>query len=155
MQIEEEPYQLRPLSVGSNNVFTTESDNTSDSSIISDQVCFICCEKFNEHDNSLPENLNNFTFFSRDCSCEGDIHELCLCRWLMRSQTCPICRNPLQIIENRIIVDNSNNTVHQLSQHSFVANNNFPLPYRIVYFIFMTFIIILTILFLITYIEHD
>ena len=80
MQIEEEPYQLRPLSVGSNNVFTTESDNTSDSSIISDQVCFICCEKFNEHDNSLPENLNNFTFFSRDCSCEGDIHELCLCR---------------------------------------------------------------------------
>lgn len=155
MQIEEEPYQMRPLSVGSNNVFTTESDSTSDSSIISDPVCFICCDRIHEQDNSIAQSLNNFTFISRDCSCQGDIHELCLCRWLMRSQTCPICRNPLQIIENRIIVDNSNGVVHQLSRYPFVANNNFPLPYRVVYFIFMTFIIILTILFLISYIEHS
>lgn len=155
MLIEEEPYQLRPLSLGSNNVFTTESDSTSDSSIISDQVCFICCDKINEHDNSLAQSLNNFTFISRDCNCQGDIHEICLCRWLVTSQTCPICRNALQIVENRIIVDNNNGVVHQLSQYPLAARNNFPLPYRVVYFIFMTFIIILTILFLISYMDHD
>ena len=122
MEVGERPYYLRPIvsntSLGNNNVFydsTSSSDSCSSmvlasssnstSSTSSEETCFICFEKINSDDGTLPTSLENFNFIQRHCDCVGMCHELCLCKWLYEKNSCPICRSGINITNTRLVVN--------------------------------------------------
>lgn len=50
--------------------------------------CLICFDEKHVY------KMQTFTVIASDCKCNGLFHASCLCRWVYRNNSCPICRSP-------------------------------------------------------------
>jgi hypothetical protein len=54
--------------------------------------------------------MKNIMLFESSCECDCNFHCDCLFEWVSKTQTCPICRNPLTI-NNEIL------EIHKFGRH--------------------------------------
>lgn len=71
--------------------------------VIDRNECFICYQFFT-NENIVPLQLNDQTFYTKKCNCNGIIHKECLDRWFSSNNNCPVCRN--RIIKNNVMETN-------------------------------------------------
>ena len=67
--------------------------------------CLICLE-INDNSDNICIRIQN-QFYTKECLCDGWIHEYCLDIWYVKNNKCPIClstMNKNQIIEPNIII---------------------------------------------------
>ena len=67
--------------------------------------CLICLEINDKSDNICIRIQNQI--YSKECLCDGWVHEYCLDIWYVKNNKCPIClssMNKTQVIESNIIV---------------------------------------------------
>ena len=121
----------------SNHYFDDSYKYNSDNSDNSDNNdCLICLEINDNSDNICIRIENNF--YTKDCLCDGWIHEYCLHVWYVKNNKCPIClcsmiKNEIQ--ENEIQIENTNNT-------SFIINLHLLMKYLMLVYCFLIFIFI-------------
>ena len=66
--------------------------------IIGDEKCLICWETATNCNNLIKMNsLHLFSSFYKSCDCNSIIHSDCLLEWVNKQQSCPICRNEIEI----------------------------------------------------------
>jgi len=61
--------------------------------------CFICFDSIDIY-GKTPMQLCRHTGYISECSCNVAVHNTCLCTWIGMTSKCPICRQPIIIIEN-------------------------------------------------------
>ena len=129
----------------SNHYFDDSYKYNSDNSDNND--CLICLEINDNSDNICIRIENNF--YTKDCLCDGWIHEYCLHIWYVKNNKCPIClcsmiKNELtgneiqenEIQENEIQIENTNNI-------SFIIHNlHLLMKYMMLVYCFLIFIFI-------------
>ncbi len=86
-----------------------------------EEECFICLESCCDYDNTIPLKISEYTNIERSCNCNGYVHELCLVLWMVRSNSCPICREPARLIRNTNIRDPSGNLLIAYYKPPFVC----------------------------------
>jgi hypothetical protein len=66
--------------------------------IADDEKCLICWETASNCNNLIKMNsLHLFSSFYKSCNCNCIIHSDCLLEWVNKQQSCPICRNEIEI----------------------------------------------------------
>jgi len=66
--------------------------------ITDDEKCLICWETSTNCNNLIKMNsLHLFSSFYKSCNCNCIIHSHCLLEWINRQESCPICRNEIEI----------------------------------------------------------
>jgi len=89
--------------------------------------CLICLEINDSSDNICIRIENNF--YTKDCLCDGWIHEYCLNIWYVKNKQCPIClstMNKNQLIEPNIII-------HKETRIGIFSRNNFCLVIKFIF----------------------
>ena len=58
---------------------------------VHEDECFICLSV--EEDNEIcPIKLEGNSIYTRECTCKGFVHKICLAKWYAINKKCPICR---------------------------------------------------------------
>lgn len=75
--------------------------NHDDDDIYNEDTCLICWE---------PQTTDNFIYkmktaisissYHTSCTCNGKFHHDCLLKWIYLSQSCPICRIKIDIVDD-------------------------------------------------------
>ena len=83
--------------------FTTfnHDDDANDDTLYDGELCLICWE---------PHTTNNYIYkmktaisifsYHTSCTCNGKFHHDCLLKWIYMSQSCPICRIKIDIVDD-------------------------------------------------------
>lgn len=94
---------------------------------IEENLCIICWTKNND-DNSNDNNGNNDNTFVHlkdcnkylvSCNCNVLIHSLCLDKWIIRTNSCPICRNKINI--NSLFIEQQTNKSIRLISYYYIC----------------------------------
>jgi hypothetical protein len=110
---------------------------------IENNDCLICLE-INDTSDNICIRIENI-FYTKECLCDGWVHEYCLDIWYVKNNKCPIClcnmiKNELR--ENEIQDDNNNNNQGFNNYLFFYANNLYLLiKYLLLVYTFYIFII--------------
>ena len=56
--------------------------------------CFVCYEVEKGYE-LRPLKLNEQNGYTKQCVCDGFIHQQCLDKWVRKTEKCPICRNEM------------------------------------------------------------
>ena len=87
----------------SQNTQTSQNcDNTTDEN----NDCLICLE-INDNSDNICIRIQN-PIYTKECLCDGWVHEYCLDIWYVKNNKCPICHsimNKNQLIEPNIIIN--------------------------------------------------
>jgi len=112
----------------SNHYFEDSRNSQNFVNIVENNDCLICLE-INDNSDNICIRIQN-QIYSKECLCDGWVHEYCLDIWYVKNKKCPIClsiMNKNQLIEPNIII------IHEESRPIFFNRNKFCL---IVKFIF-------------------
>lgn len=110
-------------------------------------ICLICLLPDKHKD--LVQNMKQFSYILSTCDCNALFHSNCLETWIVKSQSCPICRIQLTYTFNynfkfdnliKIFVDNYTNAYFQIINFISIINLFF-LLYFYVYIFSYCFII--------------
>lgn len=63
--------------------------------------CFICFENIDMHSQPVIK-MNCQNEYLNMCLCNGNVHKNCLQTWVEKTNKCPICRNTIVKINNKI-----------------------------------------------------
>ena len=89
-----------------NNHYFDDSCNSENyMNFVENNDCLICLE-INDNSDNICIRIQN-QFYTKECLCDGWIHEYCLDIWYVKNNKCPIClstMNKNQIIEPNIII---------------------------------------------------
>ena len=89
-----------------NNHYFDDSCNSENyMNFVGNNDCLICLE-INDNSDNICIRIQN-QFYTKECLCDGWIHEYCLDIWYVKNNKCPIClstMNKNQIIEPNIII---------------------------------------------------
>jgi hypothetical protein len=99
-------------------------DNTTDEN----NDCLICLEINDKTDNICIRIQNQI--YSKECLCDGWVHEYCLNIWYVKNNKCPIClstMNKNQLNELNIII------IHEEPRPGIFNRNNFILVIKSVF----------------------
>lgn len=101
---------------------------------LKNELCIICLDPSITNNNLIKmKSLISYLLFSKDCCCNGIFHYNCLLKWINTTNSCPICRKPIEtdINEENIVILNNKS---QLFRFINFTNNN---AYKIFKFIFL------------------
>jgi hypothetical protein len=101
-----------------NNDYFDDSNNSKKFvNIVENNDCLICLE-INDDSDNICIRIQNM-FYTKDCLCDGWVHEYCLDVWYVKNKKCPIClsnMNKNQFIEqeqpNESSLEIINTTTH-------------------------------------------
>jgi hypothetical protein len=89
-----------------NNHYFDDSQNSQNfANIVENNVCLICLEINDNSDNNCIRIQNQL--YTKECLCDGWVHEYCLDIWYVKNNKCPIClsiMNKNQLNELNIII---------------------------------------------------
>jgi hypothetical protein len=92
-------------------------------------LCIICWEPSITNNNLIKmKSTLSYLLFSKDCSCNGIFHYNCLLKWINTTNSCPICRKPIQ--KNVVTLNNKSQIFRFIN---FTSNN----AYKIFKIIFL------------------
>lgn len=101
------------------------------------ELCLICWDTSITNNNliKMKSTLSHLLFF-KDCSCNGIFHYNCLLKWINTTNSCPICRKPIEqdINEENVVILNNKS---QLFRFINFTNNN---AYKLFKYIFLFFV---------------
>lgn len=64
--------------------------------------CFICFENIDKYSQHVIK-LNYQNEYLNVCQCNGNVHQKCLQIWIEKTNKCPICRNLIVKINNKML----------------------------------------------------
>jgi hypothetical protein len=113
-----------------------ELDEIDEIEEIKNDLCIICLDPSITNNNLIKmQSILSYLLFSKDCSCNGIFHYNCLLKWINTTNSCPICRKPIQ---RDINVTNQNiltlNNTSQIFRFINFTNNN---AYKIFKYFFL------------------
>jgi hypothetical protein len=117
---------------------------------LKNELCIICLEPSTTNNHLIKmKPLIYHLSFSKVCSCNGIFHYNCLLKWINTTNSCPICRKPIEthINEENIVTLNNRS---QIFRFIHFTNNN---AYKIFKYIFL-FIVLKTIYDILNDIQH-
>jgi len=89
-----------------NNHYFDDSQNSQNfANIVENNDCLICLEINDNSDNNCIRIQNQL--YTKECLCDGWVHEYCLDIWYVKNNKCPIClsiMNKNQLLEPNIII---------------------------------------------------
>jgi hypothetical protein len=84
--------------------FTTfnhyDDDTLYNDTICNDEICLICWEPHTTNNHIYKMKTVLSTTYSPSCTCNGKFHHDCLLKWIYMSQSCPICRIKIDIVDD-------------------------------------------------------
>jgi len=114
--------------------FTTfNHDELDEPEEIKNELCLICWDTSTTNNKLIKMNpVISYLLFSKHCSCNGIFHYNCLLKWINTTNSCPICRKPIEtdITEENVVILNNKS---QLFRFINFTNNN---AYKILKIIF-------------------
>lgn len=136
--------------------FTTfNHDELDEPDEIKNELCLICWDPSTSKNKLIKMNpVISYLLFSKHCSCNGIFHYNCLLKWINTTNSCPICRKPIEtdINEENIVALNNKSQIFRFI--NFTNNNAYKIFKYIFYFYF--FKMIYDIIFVIQYtIEYN
>ena len=76
---------------------TDETDETNENDENKNDLCLICWDPSATNNNLIKMKTTlSYLLFSKDCSCNGIFHCNCLLKWINSTNSCPICRKPIE-----------------------------------------------------------
>ena len=111
----------------SNHYFDDSYNFENCENIVENNDCLICLE-INDSSDNICIRIEN-KIYTKECLCDGWVHEYCLDIWYVKNTKCPICLS--NMIKNELIEPNI--IIHQEPRVGILNRNNFCL---IVKFIF-------------------
>ena len=118
---------------------------------ITNELCLICWESSTTNNNLIKMNpMISHLLFSKYCSCNGIFHYKCLLKWINITNSCPICRKPIEthINEKNVLALNNKSQIFRFINFT---NNN---AYKIFKYFFL-FIVLKTIYDIINNVENS
>ena len=97
-------------------------------------LCLICWDPSATNNNLIKMKTTlSYLLFSKDCSCNGIFHCNCLLKWINSTNSCPICRKPIEtdITEENVVILNNKS---QLFRFINFTNNNAYKIFKIIFF---------------------
>jgi|LakMenEpi03Aug12_release.lakeMendotaPanAssembly.Ray.scaffolds.fasta_scaffold293839_1 hypothetical protein len=114
--------------------FTTFNHHDEPNEDFKNELCIICLEP-SITNNCLIKMKSTLShlLFSKDCSCNGIFHYNCLLKWINTTNSCPICRKPIEtdITEENVVILNNKS---QLFRFINFTNNNAYKIFKIIFF---------------------
>ena len=115
---------------------------------ITNELCLICWDPSTTNNKLIKMNpVISYLLFSKLCSCNGIFHYNCLLKWIDTTNSCPICRKPIErdINEENVVTLNNKSQIFRFI--NFTNNNLYKILKYIFYFYFfkMVYIIVLDI----------
>ena len=99
--------------------------------------CIICFE--NEIDSQCVISLRDITSLSGECNCNAYIHSSCYAEWVSVNKSCPICREPLEYVNEEL-----NNSITPLVERETTRHNSYiyicTLPFILLVITFISYI---------------
>jgi hypothetical protein len=93
---------------------TCEHYITNEKNSKNNHECFICYE-LKDEENQYPIQLLNQDYYSKMCSCNSYVHLICLHKWVILHNNCPICRKYIEKNKKQpisiIFIDSLNSTM--------------------------------------------
>jgi hypothetical protein len=111
-----------------------EQDNQEE---ITNELCIICWDPSTTNNKLIKMNaIIYYLLFSKHCSCNGIFHYNCLLKWIDTTNSCPICRKPIErdINEENILTLNNKSQIFRFI--NFTNNNVYKILKYIFYFYF-------------------
>ena len=101
-------------------------------------LCLICWDSSTTNNNLIKmKSVLSYLLFSKVCSCNGIFHYNCLLKWINTTNSCPICRKPIEDGSNEENVVTLNNKSQIFRFINFTNNNAYKIFKYIFYFIFL------------------
>ena len=71
-------------------IYGDQDTNYAEPTVYNENECFICLEVYFDKLNTIK--LTKMKDYTKECSCDGWIHEKCFNKWHNVNKKCPICR---------------------------------------------------------------
>jgi hypothetical protein len=109
----------------SNHYFEDSQNSQNFVNIVENNDCLICLE-VNDNSYSICIRIHN-QVYTKDCLCDGWVHEYCLDVWYVKNKKCPICltlMNKNQLVESNetpveIMTTTTNSNIMLFNRNNF------------------------------------
>jgi len=121
----------------SNHYFEDSHNSQNFVNIVENNDCLICLE-VNDNSDSICIRIQNH-IYTKECLCDGWVHEYCLDIWYVKNKKCPIClsiMNKNQLIEPNIII-NQEARVRIFNRNNFCLVIKFIFSLIFLYYLFL------------------
>ena len=102
------------------------------------ELCLMCWDPSTTNNKLIKMNpVISYLLFSKLCSCNGIFHYNCLLKWIDTTNSCPICRKPIErdLDEENVVTLNNKSQIFRFI--NFTNNNAYKIFKYIFYFIFL------------------
>ncbi len=112
-------------------------DSQNFANIVENNDCLICLEINDNSDNNCIRIQNQL--YTKQCLCDGWVHEYCLDIWYVKNNKCPIClssMNKNQLNEPNIIIIREETSVIIFNRNNFCLVIKFTFSLILFYYLF-------------------